>query len=265
METGRQELYGHILRTLDLPHFHVTETKYDGSTYLPAHKHSHGYLSLVLQGAYQEVHHRRTVDCLSGTVIFHPAEEVHENIFPSSETSCLNLHLSFRESSLNLDLQKRIDHRRGLAVDLFKRIYRELCNPDPLSFLIMDGLGLALLGEVLRLGMKGTTVPGWLKQVEERIHSSFQEKLTMASLAASAGVHPVHLSRSFQKHYHCTIGEYLRKLRVDFTARTLCTTKIEVAEIALQTGFSDQSAFTKTFKRSTGYTPAQFRKRFRSC
>src|SRR5688500_19856282 len=131
MEAGRQELYGQVLRTLDLPHFQLTETKYVESTYLPAHIHSHGYLSLVLRGAYQEVHHRRTEDCLTGAVIFHPAEEVHENIFPASEACCLNLHLSFRESSLNLDLQKRINHERGLAVVLFKRIYRELCNPDP--------------------------------------------------------------------------------------------------------------------------------------
>jgi AraC family transcriptional regulator len=263
MEAGRQELYGHVLRTLDLPHFQLTETKYDESTYLPAHRHSHGYLSLVLRGAYQEVHHRRTEDCLTGAVIFHPAEEVHENIFPASEASCLNLHLSFRESSLNVDLQKRINHEHGLAVDLFKRIYRELCNPDPLSILIMDGLGLALLGEVLRLGMEGRNIPHWLKQIEVRIHTSFQEKITMASLAASAGVHPVHLSRSFQKYYRCTIGEYVRNLRVEFASRKLSTTRLEVAEIALQSGFSDQSAFTKTFRRLTGYTPGQFRRRFR--
>jgi AraC family transcriptional regulator len=263
MQAGRQELYGQVLRTIDLPHFQLTETRYDKSTYLPAHKHSQGYLSLVVRGAYQEVHDRQTEDCLTGSVIFHPAEEVHENIFPVSEASCLNLHLSLRESSLNLDMHKRINHERGVAVDLFKRIYRELCNPDPLSPLIMDGLGLALLGEMLRLGLEENRIPHWLRKIQERIHSSFPEKLTMDSLASTAGVHPVHLSRSFQKHYRCTIGEYVRKLRVEFASRKLSRTTLEVAEIALQSGFSDQSAFTKTFHRLTGYTPGQFRKRFR--
>ena len=263
MEAGRQELFGHAIRTLDLTHFHVTQTRYDKRTRLPPHRHSHGYLSLVLKGNYQEVvHHHRTEDCFTGTVIFHPAEEVHENIFPASEVSCLNLHLSCSESFLTLNLNERIAHDRGIVVDLFKRIYRELCNPDPLSFLIMDGLGLALLGELLRVGSGGSKIPGWLKQIENRLRSSFLEKLTMASLAASVGVHPVHLSRSFQKYYHCTIGEYLRNLRIDYASVRLCKTDLEIAEIALQAGFSDQSAFAKTFKRLTGYSPAQFRKRF---
>ncbi len=262
MEAGRQELYGDVLRALDLPHFHVTETRYLARTHLPLHRHSCSYLSLVLRGAYQEIHHQRTEDCFPGTVIFHPAEELHENIFPSTEASCLNLHLASRDISRNLNLTTRIYFHRGLAVALFKKIHRELCNPDPFSNLIMDGLALQLLGLVLRLGAEESHIPRWLKQVEERIHSSFHEKLTMVSLAASAGVHPVHLSRSFHKHYHCTIGEYLRYLRVDSASRKLCVPRMEIAEIALECGFSDQSAFAKTFKRFTGYAPAQFRKKF---
>ena len=245
MQPGRRELFGDVVRTLDLPHFHVTETKYGAHTRLPLHKHSRSYLSLVIRGAYQEVYFKGTEECLPGTVIFHPAEEVHENIFPASEATCLNLHLRFQDQ--NFHSRNRIYHSRGLAVALFKKIHRELCNPDSFSSLIMDGLALQLLGEVLRVGCEDSKVPRWLKQVEEHIHSSFDEKLTMASLAASAGVHPVHLSRTFHKHYHCTVGEYLRSVRMDFASRKLCTTNLEICEIAQESGFSDQSAFAKNF------------------
>ena len=259
---GRQELFGHVLRARDLSHFQLTETSYVAGTHLPQHRHSRSYFSLVLRGAYQEVHDRHTEDCFAGTVIFHPENEIHENVFPSAEATCLNLHPVFTGASMDLDLANRIYQNRGPAVALFQRIYRELSSPDPFSNLIMDGLGLQLLGEMLRSGFAESRMPRWLKQVEERLHSSFQEKVTIESLAASVDVHPVHLSRTFHKHYHCTIGEYLRYLRMESACRKLSSRRITIAEIALESGFSDQSAFAKTFKRTTGYSPAQYRKRF---
>jgi AraC family transcriptional regulator len=88
----------------------------------------------------------------------------------------------------------------------------------------------------------------------------FSESLTLAGVAASVGVHPVHLARVFRQHYRCTIGEYVRQVRIEFASRELSVSDAPLAEIAFTSGFSDQSHFSKTFKRLTGQTPAQFRK-----
>jgi AraC family transcriptional regulator len=78
-------------------------------------------------------------------------------------------------------------------------------------------------------------------------------------IAAAAGIHPVHLARVFRRHCGYTLGDYVRKLRVDFAARQLLATDEPLAGIAFAAGFSDQSHFTKVFKRQTGMTPADFR------
>jgi AraC family transcriptional regulator len=56
-----------------------------------------------------------------------------------------------------------------------------------------------------------------------------------------------------------SVGTYLRRLRLDWCADRLVTTKIPLAEIALRAGFADQSHFTRTFRRYTGVTPRAYR------
>ena len=79
------------------------------------------------------------------------------------------------------------------------------------------------------------------------------------TLAGIAGVHPVHLSREFHKHFHMTIGEYIRKRRIEHASELLSNSELSMAEIASTCGFSDQSHFCALFKKHSGMTPAKFR------
>jgi AraC family transcriptional regulator len=88
--------------------------------------------------------------------------------------------------------------------------------------------------------------------------------LTLDGIAKSVGTHPVHLARAFRQHHYCTIGEYIRKLRVEFACCEITTTDSSLAEIAARTGFYDQSHFSRTFKRIIGVTPREYRAAFRS-
>ena len=106
--------------------------------------------------------------------------------------------------------------------------------------------------------------PTWLSQVREILHAQFSEHLTLAAIAESAGVHPVHLAREFRMHFRVTIGEYLRQLRIEFACAKLSNSHSALSDIALAAGFSHQSHFSRTFKRLTGMTPAEYRKISRS-
>ena len=77
------------------------------------------------------------------------------------------------------------------------------------------------------------------------------------------GVHPVTLARGFRKAYGCSVGAYLRWLRVARAARRLAETEAPLAEVALAAGFADQSHFSNVFRRETGLSPSQFRRAVR--
>jgi len=101
--------------------------------------------------------------------------------------------------------------------------------------------------------------PHWLQQAEALIRGRYAEHLALADIAGAVGIHPVHLARRFRKLYKCSIGEYVRQLRIEFAMEQMSKTNRSLSDLALATGFSDQSHFSRTFRKLTGLTPRQFR------
>ena len=164
-----------------------------------------------------------------------------------------------------LSLGRSFRHASATAAALGARISAELLHRDQLTPLVVEGLTLELLAEACRLAQppRDAGGPRWLRQVSERVHSEFTRRLTLTDCAREAGVHPVHLAQTFRAHYGESFGQCIRRLRVDLASRQLVKTPKSIADIALDSGFSDQSHLTKTFKRARGLTPAGFRHAFR--
>jgi AraC family transcriptional regulator len=145
------------------------------------------------------------------------------------------------------------------------KLYREFGSEDEASPLIIEGLMLEMIGEFLRLRQPtGARPPHWLKDVREYIQSNFAKRLTLELIGRAAKAHPVHVAQTFRRFHECTIGEYLRRLRVDFACKELVRSEKAMSEIALAAGFSDQSHFNRSFKRETGVSPTQYRDAQRS-
>ena len=81
----------------------------------------------------------------------------------------------------------------------------------------------------------------------------------MTEIASEVGVHYVHLSRQFHKYNRCTVGELIRRRRVQYASHLLAHSRTPLAEIALVCGFSDQSHLSFLFKRYMGLSPSKFR------
>jgi len=164
-----------------------------------------------------------------------------------------------------LSLGRSFRHASATAAALGARISAELLHRDELTPLVVEGLALELLAEACRLArpVRRPGGPRWLRQVRERLHSEFTRRLTLAEFAREAGVHPVHLAQSFRAHYGESFGQCIRRMRIDLASRELAETPKSIADIALDSGFCDQSHLTRAFKRTRGLTPAGFRQAFR--
>ncbi|WP_051799942.1 helix-turn-helix domain-containing protein [Catenuloplanes japonicus] len=91
------------------------------------------------------------------------------------------------------------------------------------------------------------------------LHASLNAPVSLAVLAAAAGLSRYHLLRLFRDRTGETPAQYHLRLRIELAARLLRTTSASVAEIAELCGFVDQSHFAKTFRRRTGTSPSAYR------
>jgi AraC-like DNA-binding protein len=94
------------------------------------------------------------------------------------------------------------------------------------------------------------------------LEENFRERVQLADLAEHCDLSSTHIHRLFQRLLRMSPAEYLLALRLQEARRLLATTDKALSDIALGTGFFDQSHFTKRFRKVTGMTPTQFRKTF---
>ncbi len=102
-----------------------------------------------------------------------------------------------------------------------------------------------------------TAEPKAVKKAREYLNENLSEKVSLEELANATGLSRYHLLRVFRKATGLPPHSYHLQLRVEH-AKQLLRSGLPFAETALQSGFSDQSHFTNTFRRYTGATPSQY-------
>ena len=110
---------------------------------------------------------------------------------------------------------------------------------------------------------KSGKTPAWARELKEIIQDQIDTNLTLSlkEISQSLNVHPTYLSREFSKYFDdLSFGDYIRKLRIEKAIVLLNDSKYSLSEIAYLTGFSDQSHFTRIFKKTTGKSPLIYKK-----
>lgn len=102
-----------------------------------------------------------------------------------------------------------------------------------------------------------------LAKVVETIHHHFAEDLKPADLAKTATLSLTQLDRRMRKIFKLTTSQFIRKIRIEAAAHMLTETEKAIIDIALDCGYSDQSAFSRQFKATVGMTPGVYRGSYR--
>ncbi len=98
---------------------------------------------------------------------------------------------------------------------------------------------------------------------QEFIEFNYHEKITVESLSQQLFLTRRTFERRFKKATHCTVLEYLQKIRIEASKKALETGRKNVDEIMLDVGYSDAQAFRQLFKKITGLTPVEYRNRYK--
>jgi AraC family transcriptional regulator len=256
---------GTALDHIDVGPFTITRSTYDAGQVLPAHAHASASTTIVLHGQVTERVDGRRFDCHRDRFLVRPAGAVHDNTYGPHGAECMIVSAAAewvardRVARVVFDAPRTFPALAPLAVA--RRIRRELRVGDDASALAIEGLTLELIASTARQADRRTrrTAPRWLAAVRDRLHDDFAAPVRLASLAAEAGVHPIHLARTFRQCFGCSPGEYVRQRRLDHAAAQLAGSTRTVAQIAIDAGFASPSHFATAFKRATGVSPTDFR------
>jgi AraC family transcriptional regulator len=270
LETQGPLFHGRIIRTCEFAGLHLVDGVYSAKTKIPTHSHQEAVFCVGLTGMCHEIYAGELRQYEASTVEFLPANQCHSLEFPFADSRAFSIDIAAywieraREFSLRLD--RAVHARGGLLSGLMMRIYGEFRQLDSASPVAIQGLTMEMFAAVSRGNSQrfDRRPHRWLAYAEEFLREHFTEHLSLAQVASAAGVHPVYLSREFRRFHGCTIGEYIRRLRVERARRQLSSSAESLATIAAGSGFADQSHFSRTFKHLVGMTPAQYRASFKN-
>jgi AraC-like DNA-binding protein len=117
-------------------------------------------------------------------------------------------------------------------------------------------------GTSYRDASRNTSLSVWEEEAaKEFMIDNLRSDIRVAAIAASAGLSTGHFSQGFKQATGVTPHQWLIHVRVERAKELLAVRTMELAVIARDCGFSDQSHFTKVFVRETGLTPAAWRLR----
>ncbi|MFI5130272.1 MAG: chromate resistance protein ChrB domain-containing protein [Chitinophagales bacterium] len=107
-------------------------------------------------------------------------------------------------------------------------------------------------------------IPSWAKELKELIQDQIDTNITLKQLSQDLDINPAYLSREFSRYFdNLSFGDYIRKLRIEKAIDYLNNSSYSLTKIAYLTGFSDQSHFTRIFKKHTGQNPSVYQKKLR--
>lgn len=246
--------------------FIATLCEHAPSVRLPSHGHTRLSICHVLRGGYVEGGLRREVDCGIGATIAKLPQQEHWNHVGSQ--GCLSVAIEVKDEALATlgealpNLMKIGEAPLRPPSDLIRCIWRELERVEIACPRIIEDAAIELVAALCPdpSRRRRSQRPAWLDRVRDFLDAEACRSPRLTSLAAAAGVHHVHLARSFRRYFGLTVGEYARRLRAGRAQRLLEAGDLSIAEIAALTGFADQAHLTRVLRRLVGATPGALRR-----
>lgn len=134
-----------------------------------------------------------------------------------------------------------------------------LTNKLPLRDKNGQVIGLVGISRDLRSANERGEDYSAVAEVVQHIRKNFGETLRVPELAARAGLSGYQFEQRIRKLFQITAGQLIQKTRMEAAVRRLRETNDPIATVALDCGYSDQSAFTRQFRQTVGLSPSEYR------
>jgi PAS domain S-box-containing protein len=150
-----------------------------------------------------------------------------------------------------------------LELHLYNRGEPGWCITNKVPLKDDDGTVVGLVGMSKDLHLPATEARGYIELAESirHIQSHYGEPLRIDTLARISSLSVYQFEQRMKKIFQLTAGQFISKTRIEAACELLRASERPIVEVAMACGFSDQSAFSRQFKATTGLTPSTYRKR----
>ena len=239
----------------------------------PRHYHDRASLAVMMRGAQRLTYGGTSEPVQAGSLIAFNPGEVHANtILESDGWTCFSLYMSQHTlTHLLAGDEARHDRPpvfrtpviqdRGVFQALLQ--FHHAVSTTSLQ-LEIDTLLLTALEpiverytETTKPVSRSSQAPHAIMRVRDYLNTHYAQSISLAEVAQVAGMRPSSVNRAFRRHTGLPPHEYLINRRVAQACSRLDQGQTLV-DVALSTGFYDQSHFSRHFRRIMGMTPAQY-------
>ncbi len=260
------------LKFWQVPHLDNLELLHGSNiTYgYPRHMHEEHCIVLMLQGKEITTCRGNSHIAVPGNVLLINAEEVHSSQSFDSEYIVIKIKQNvlnriagdiFGREPQTPHFSEFVSHDK-LVFRLFLNLYRKLI--DNVSLLEQESEFISAIEKLLAQQNKNYSTlqpvgnaPRDIKTVRDYLKSHYSENVSLSQLASVAGLSRFYLLRVFCSEMGVPPHEYQTQVRITH-ARKLLRKGYSILDAALETGFFDQSHFSRNFKRITGRSPGQY-------
>jgi len=254
LRLGTTNYLGANIRNFYADGLAVSETIYHEKVFEGWHCHENHHITFIVKGGTLDQRRYREQAATPGHVLLYNSGEPHRNRHTRHPSKNINLEIA--DAFLyGHQLQFSAINTAGLPL-LVLRIYRESrindsCSPPAIQALLLQAFS--------RQPPAPRGAPPWIAQLKELLHDCWNETLSLQQIAQAIYVHPVTISRYFPRYFSCTLGEYMRRIKIERALSLIQQTGMSLTAIAHACGFADQSHFNRTFKALTGMLPGAYR------
>lgn len=224
---------------------------------IPRHQHPlfHEIILIVQGELHTDICGQRLIGT-PGDMLFYPRDEPHAE-FAGGHKPLETLFFSFSDPDLNVaDWPLVRQDRTGHAIQAVRWLLDIVGTGGP------DQLPVVRLVEMILMELRRQAMPDTpVARAIRHIHYHMAEPLTLDDLAEAAGMSRFHFARSFQRATGQPPMEYLRARRVEAARHFLTTSTLPLRAIAPQVGLVDEAHLSRVFKRTTGLSPGEVRRK----
>lgn len=230
---------------------------YSGRGRQERHEHDHMQVSFLLAGSMEETIGRVRHELNAPAMCIKPAGTDHSDLWGERGALLLSIRIGHWDGEAPPPASIAA-WRRPRSSHIGPIVGAALAARDPAEIdEIVDDLLALLPGDAPPAGPP----PRWLRDAREAIDAC--DTLTAEQAARIAGVHRVHLSRSFASCFGVPMSVYRRRLRSAKALEALFRSRRPLADVAQLAGFADQSHMHRALREIAGATPRRLRQTLR--